>query len=390
MGRPLLPCVSPRTEARWYLSLVIRRLRVHEGLQRQHVGRRRQSTFDSTYVMHRPAPRSPYPDATRASVPDSLGSASKATARRLAALVAVVAAAGCGDDAPSGPERLVETVEVVPATAWLEVGQTLPLQFVAREMDGGPVIGVSAKWQTSAAARATVSNAGVVTAVADGAARITATLGNREAFSDVQVVAPVKPVNSWGLDQQGITEVPLLAVWAASPTLVFAGGQDGVILRWTGGTWAAMPTPTQETIVGIWGTSETNVFAIGSGGVILRFDGSTWTPMESGTTTTLLEVWGLDETHVYATGASGVMLRYDGSRWSTMTNTGPTEIWGIWAKSGDSDLDHVFAVGSRAMSLGDTATAFKIFDAIVHKAPNFDEGWNKRATVYYMMGNYEA
>ena len=37
-----------------------------------------------------------------------------------------------------------------------------------------------------------------------------------------------------------------------------------------------------------------------------------------------------------------------------------------------------------------TATAFKVFDAIVHKAPNFAEGWNKRATVYYMMGNYEA
>ena len=66
------------------------------------------------------------------------------------------------------------------------------------------------------------------------------------------------------------------------------------------------------------------------------------------------------------------------------------EIWGIWAKSGDSDLDQVFLVGSRAMSLGDTATAFKIFDAIVRKAPNFAEGWNKRATVYYMMGNYEA
>jgi tetratricopeptide (TPR) repeat protein len=66
------------------------------------------------------------------------------------------------------------------------------------------------------------------------------------------------------------------------------------------------------------------------------------------------------------------------------------EIWTIWAKSGDSDLDHVFAVGSRALSLGDTATALKIFDAIVHKAPDFAEGWNKRATVYYMIGNYEA
>ena len=67
-----------------------------------------------------------------------------------------------------------------------------------------------------------------------------------------------------------------------------------------------------------------------------------------------------------------------------------TQIWEIWAKSGDPSLDQVFAVGSRAMAVGDAATALKIFDAIVKKAPNFAEGWNKRATIYYMMGNYEA
>ena len=66
------------------------------------------------------------------------------------------------------------------------------------------------------------------------------------------------------------------------------------------------------------------------------------------------------------------------------------EIWTIWAKSGDADLDQVFEVGSRAMAIGDTATALKIFDAVVRKAPDFAEGWNKRATVHYMMGNYEA
>jgi tetratricopeptide (TPR) repeat protein len=66
------------------------------------------------------------------------------------------------------------------------------------------------------------------------------------------------------------------------------------------------------------------------------------------------------------------------------------EIWAIWTKSGDAGLDQVFEVGSRAMAIGDTSTALKIFDAIVRKAPNFAEGWNKRAAVHYMMGNYEA
>lgn len=65
------------------------------------------------------------------------------------------------------------------------------------------------------------------------------------------------------------------------------------------------------------------------------------------------------------------------------------EIWTIWAKSGDSDLDQVFEVGSRAMAIGDITTALRIFDTIVRKAPNFAEGWNKRATIYFMMDRYE-
>jgi tetratricopeptide (TPR) repeat protein len=66
------------------------------------------------------------------------------------------------------------------------------------------------------------------------------------------------------------------------------------------------------------------------------------------------------------------------------------QIWAIWAESGNDSLDQVFLVGSQAMALGDTATALSIFNTIVEKAPNFAEGWNKRATVHYMMGNYEA
>jgi tetratricopeptide (TPR) repeat protein len=67
-----------------------------------------------------------------------------------------------------------------------------------------------------------------------------------------------------------------------------------------------------------------------------------------------------------------------------------SEIWVIWAQSGDAALDKVFEIGSRALAVGDTRTALKIFDAIVEKAPKFAEGWNKRATIYYLMGDYQA
>ena len=66
------------------------------------------------------------------------------------------------------------------------------------------------------------------------------------------------------------------------------------------------------------------------------------------------------------------------------------QIWGLWSQSGDASIDKVFEIGTQAMAIQDLATALQIFDAIVEKAPRFAEGWNKRATVHYMMGNYYA
>ena len=40
------------------------------------------------------------------------------------------------------------------------------------------------------------------------------------------------------------------------------------------------------------------------------------------------------------------------------------------------------------MAADDHANALKLFDAVVKLDPKFAEGWNKRATLHYLMGNY--
>ena len=40
------------------------------------------------------------------------------------------------------------------------------------------------------------------------------------------------------------------------------------------------------------------------------------------------------------------------------------------------------------MSTHDLELARDSFDQVIEKAPEFAEGWNKRATVYYLMGEY--
>ena len=64
-------------------------------------------------------------------------------------------------------------------------------------------------------------------------------------------------------------------------------------------------------------------------------------------------------------------------------------IWALWTDSGADDIDRLMAHGITAMGVGDFATANAAFTAIVEKAPGFAEGWNKRATVYYLMGAFD-
>ena len=66
------------------------------------------------------------------------------------------------------------------------------------------------------------------------------------------------------------------------------------------------------------------------------------------------------------------------------------EIWKLWTITGKSDLDSFMVTGISAMRLGNLQHALMAFDLLVDNAPEFAEAWNKRATVHYMMGNYDA
>ncbi len=66
------------------------------------------------------------------------------------------------------------------------------------------------------------------------------------------------------------------------------------------------------------------------------------------------------------------------------------QIWNIWMTSDDGDVNALMREGVTRMDAGDYPGAFKAFDAVVARAPDFAEGWNKRATVLYLMGDYAA
>ena len=67
-----------------------------------------------------------------------------------------------------------------------------------------------------------------------------------------------------------------------------------------------------------------------------------------------------------------------------------SNIWDIWHETNDPLIEADFYRGLEAMRTGDLLMAVAFFTRVIDKNPNFAEGWNKRATVYYMLGKFDA
>lgn len=74
----------------------------------------------------------------------------------------------------------------------------------------------------------------------------------------------------------------------------------------------------------------------------------------------------------------------DDPNWEKVQN----EIWRVWSQSGSAAMDLLLVRAGRAMDSGDSELALRYLDDVVRLAPDFAEGWNKRATVYFLLSDY--
>jgi tetratricopeptide (TPR) repeat protein len=64
-------------------------------------------------------------------------------------------------------------------------------------------------------------------------------------------------------------------------------------------------------------------------------------------------------------------------------------LWAVWMRSGDPTVDVILQQGITRMGEGRFSDAVGAFSEVIRRAPRFAEGWNKRATVYYLMGELD-
>jgi hypothetical protein len=173
--------------------------------------------------------------------------------RRLTTLLSVLAVAACGD--PTAPS--LATLTLSSTSFSLAVGATKQLTVAAADANGANVT-VAPSWTTSASSVATVSNAGLVTAVAPGTATITVSAEGKTSTASVTVTSALS--GSWTGNLSGAS----LAM-----TLVEANG-----LVNGNGTLVAGATSLSLTITGTYAAPTVALSAAATGFAPMNITGT--------------------------------------------------------------------------------------------------------------------
>lgn len=74
---------------------------------------------------------------------------------------------------------------------------------------------------------------------------------------------------------------------------------------------------------------------------------------------------------------------------STEARVTELKIWDAWIKSGNDETDKLMNLAILSMQAQKYQDALAVLDVVVGKQPGYAEGWNKRATVLYIVGELD-
>src|SRR5207253_369819 len=170
---------------------------------------------------------------------------------RVIALAALTVAAAVGAceraTTPIGPPAAVASVDVTPATATVQAGQTVQLSATPKDVNRAALSGRAGSCSSSNTSVVTVSNVGVVSAVTLGSATITATSEGKSGTSSITV-----------------TNIPVVSVDVTPATATVQAGQT---VQLTATPKDANGTALSGRAVS-WSSSNTSVATVSSSGLV--------------------------------------------------------------------------------------------------------------------------
>lgn len=150
----------------------------------------------------------------------------------------------------------------------------------------------------------------------------------------------VPPTNE-GVTFNAIGGNAVAGVW-----IVGDGGKTRYSSGWADGsaTWTAINSRTERPLYAVWASPNGDVWAGGEAGILHRFTRANGEPYEEETVTTpttasIRAIWGLADDDVYAIGDETTVLHWDGTSWTLVTNMAfekdVVDLFAIWGPSKD-------------------------------------------------------
>ena len=127
----------------------------------------------------------------------------------------------------------------------------------------------------------------------------------------------------WSSFPAPLSGVILRSVFMTDSNNGWAVGDNGVILRYAGGSWGSVSSQTTNTLRSVFMLGSSDGWAVGDGGTILRYQSISglWISYPSPTSARLNSVFLSDSSHGWAVGASGTILHYDGTTWGSVAQS---------------------------------------------------------------------
>ena len=126
----------------------------------------------------------------------------------------------------------------------------------------------------------------------------------------------------------------LFRVWGSGPDDVYAVGFDnnnlGILMHRDATAWSKLVLPVgAPALNGVWGSGPSDIYVVGAAGTILHYNGASWTAMASATPQDLQAVSGRGANDIFAAGAFGEIVHFDGVAWSEINNPAGQQINGV-------------------------------------------------------------
>ncbi|MCK5799664.1 MAG: hypothetical protein KAI47_20885, partial [Deltaproteobacteria bacterium] len=145
-------------------------------------------------------------------------------------------------------------------------------------------------------------------------------------------------------------------VWASGSGDIWAVGRNGTLRYRTNAGWKDLDLPNGNDLNAIWGSSATDAWIVGDEGTVLHYDGSAWqAPPPPVASVDLDGIWRASSGELFVVGDNGtILVRSAAGVWKKESSGTTSHLHGVWGAT----LPIAWAVGSSGRILKRTATGW--------------------------------